>query len=121
MNARNGTESQAFGGPWTREKLSILQRYLDAYTTALKNQPFSLMYVDAFAGTGRVALPGKDREDLQELIRGSAAIALNIQDKRFDRLIFVEQDSDRCSELEGLKGTHSGQCVETIRSDANQF
>ena len=121
MSARNGTASQAFGGPWTREKLSILQHYLDAYTTALKNQPFRLMYVDAFAGTGRVALPGNDREDLRELIRGSAAIALNIQNKRFDRLIFVEQDSDRCSELEGLKGTHSGQCVEIIRSDANQF
>ncbi len=34
------------------EKLRILERYLDAYTTALKNQPFKLMYIDAFAGTG---------------------------------------------------------------------
>ena len=121
MNARNGTASQEFGGQWTSEKLDILQRYLDAYTTALKNQPFSLMYIDAFAGTGRVALPSKDSEDLRKFIRGSAAIALDIQGKRFDRLIFVEQDSDRCSELEGLKSTHSGQYVEIIRSDANQF
>ena len=27
-----------FGGPWTEEKLAILKEYLDAYTTALKNQ-----------------------------------------------------------------------------------
>ena len=42
----------SFGGPWTNDKLEILRRYLDAYTTALKNQPFNLIYVDAFAGGG---------------------------------------------------------------------
>ncbi len=45
-----------FGGSWTKEKLDILQRYLNAYTTALKNQPFRLWYIDAFAGTGDVQL-----------------------------------------------------------------
>ena len=41
-------ETMDFGGPWTQEKLKILERYLDAYTTALKNQPFKLVYIDAF-------------------------------------------------------------------------
>jgi len=43
-----------FGGPWTQHKLKILELYLDAYTTALKNQPFKLVYIDAFAGTGHI-------------------------------------------------------------------
>ena len=42
----------SFGGAWTRQKLEILRRYLDTYTTALKDQPFELIYVDAFAGAG---------------------------------------------------------------------
>ena len=42
----------SFGGPWTEKKLEILRRYLDAYTTALKNQRFTLYYVDGFAGAG---------------------------------------------------------------------
>ena len=43
-----------FGGPWTAEKLQILEGYLNAYTTALKKQDFRLIYVDAFAGAGYV-------------------------------------------------------------------
>ena len=49
------------GGKWTIDKLDILERYLDAYTTALKNQPFKLMYIDAFAGTGESAFVKKTR------------------------------------------------------------
>lgn len=41
-----------FGGLWTQEKLQVLEKYLQFYATALKNQPFTLHYVDAFAGTG---------------------------------------------------------------------
>ena len=50
----------AFGGNWTRDKLRILEDYLKAYTTALKNQSFRLWYVDAFAGTGYVNLDSGD-------------------------------------------------------------
>ena len=45
--------NRGFGGPWTEEKLAILKKYLDTYTTVLKNQPFRLIYIDAFAGTGK--------------------------------------------------------------------
>ncbi|MBU4201002.1 MAG: hypothetical protein KKG09_03200 [Verrucomicrobia bacterium] len=43
---------QAFGGDWTEIKLGMLGDYLNAYTTALKAQPFAKLYIDAFAGTG---------------------------------------------------------------------
>jgi three-Cys-motif partner protein len=50
-----------YGGSWTIEKLEILERYLDAYTRALKNKSFNLMYIDAFAGTGYVEMIREDR------------------------------------------------------------
>jgi len=46
------TDIQKFGGDWTQEKLARIRSYLGAYTTVLKKQPFKLIYIDAFAGTG---------------------------------------------------------------------
>ena len=109
-----------YGGPWTLEKLQILRAYLDAYTTALKNQPFRLMYIDAFAGTGAVNLPEQD-PDIREFHDGSATIALEVQDKPFDRLIFVEQDPARCQELSELRNSHVGRDIRIKNSEANQY
>lgn len=39
---------------WTKDKLTKVKEYLDAYLIALKNKNFSLEYIDAFAGTGYV-------------------------------------------------------------------
>ena len=55
---------QSLAVTWTLEKLDILESYLNAYTTALKEKPskknpFKLMYSDAFAGTGLIELPQK--------------------------------------------------------------
>lgn len=74
----------AFGGDWTQRKLAVLQRYLSAYTTALRCQPFELWYVDAFAGTGtRVAHdvrsgspPASEPDEPRALLDGSARLAL---------------------------------------------
>ena len=113
--------SASYGGPWTNEKLNILKAYLDAYTTALKNQPFSLVYLDAFAGTGYVELASQDDPDAVTFIHGSAAIATGIDDKPFDKLIFVEKDQDRCNELTNLKDSHPGRDIQIENSDANNF
>ena len=108
----------SYGGKWTHQKLEILENYLDAYTTALKNQPFKLLYIDAFAGTGYVEF---QEEDAKYFIRGSAARAVRINDKAFDRLIFVEKDSDRCLELENLKREHSDRDIQIENLDANDY
>ncbi len=108
----------AFGGPWTLEKLGILEKYLDAYTTALKSQPFRLMYIDAFAGTGRVA-PADDDE--QEFILGSAARAASIVDKPFDRLVFVEKSPRRSAELKRLQTGYPGRNIVIKNTEANTF
>ena len=116
--------STSFGGPWTREKLDILGSYLEAYTTALKSQGFTLVYFDAFAGEGLWS-PGAgytddDYGDFRELHRGSPLIALEIRDRAFDKLVFVEKDAARSDSLRKLVGDHSGRNIEVINDDANK-
>ncbi len=120
-----------YGGSWTVKKLKILEKYLDAYTTALKNKPFKLMYIDAFAGTGQVPLSagGVNRfalwdsgdDDLRGFVSGSAERAIKIDNKPFDKLIFVEKEVDRCADLEKLRSTHSGRNIKIENSEANEF
>ncbi len=120
----------SYGGQWTIEKLEILESYLDAYTPALKNTPFKLMYIDAFAGTGQVTLPGDggnplalwgSDDDLRGFVSGSAERAIRIDRKPFDKLIFVEKEQKRCDELENLKKEHPGRDIQIENSDANEF
>ena len=107
-----------FGGQWTVDKLNILENYLTAYTTALKAQRFKLIYIDAFAGTGNVEL---QTGDIRRFVSGSAQRAIRVKDKSFDKLIFVEQDPDRCAELRGLRASHPDRDIVIENSDANSF
>ena len=109
-----------FGGPWTEEKLAILKKYLDAYTTALKNKSFRLIYIDAFAGTGEVELTSVD-EGKKEFIEGSAKIAMDVDKKPFDEYIFVEKDQDRCIQLNSLKEAYQNKNIQIENEDANDF
>ena len=109
----------SFGGPWTQEKLEILERYLDAYTTALKRQPFRLTYVDAFAGTGSYSTADDDYRDFFTLKAGSARIALEVDNKPFDRLVFIEKDSKKIESLNSLRCEYPGRDVTIIEGDAN--
>lgn len=112
----------SYGGPWTIEKLKILETYLDAYTTALKKKRFKLMYIDAFAGTGQLKLSSEeDLVDVRGFVSGSAERAVKIDDKPFDKLIFVEKKLDRCAELETLRATYSKRNIEIVNSEANEF
>jgi len=98
------TQSDQFGGPWTREKLECLSKYLQAYTTIFNRNPrarfFTTYYVDAFAGTGRVTLQGGSQTlwfpeftepDTQEYLKGSAARALEVE-PGFKRYLFIERE-----------------------------
>ncbi len=110
-------------GPWVKEKLDALARYLDFYTTVLKNQPWRTIYLDAYAGGGRAVVRAEERAthggpDLfgqeppidtgaQELIDGSPRVALRIPNA-FNRYIFVDPDPNRAVELEALKAEFAG-------------
>jgi three-Cys-motif partner protein len=97
--------------------------------TALKKQPFNLIYVDAFAGTGYLdSLDPADQclLDLPELrssLKGSAQNALLIEPK-FHQYVFVDKDPHHCAELElmvrerfpGLE-----QRVQVVCKEANEY
>ena len=113
----------SFGGPWTQEKLEIIGSYLDAYTTALKDQPFQLIYVDAFAGEGYwrpgSAYAAEEYGEFTELLHGSTTIALNVQDRPFDRFVFIEKDARRSQALDDLARRYNGRRIEVVPRDAN--
>ena len=113
-----------FGGEWTAQKLEILKQYLDSYTTALKDQPFSLIYIDAFAGSGfwrpRSSYGTEDYDDYRELLKGSAALAIDVSNRPFDRLVFIEKDPERSQSLTELRVANEHRDISIINEDANQ-
>ena len=99
-----------FGGPWTEEKLDRVTQYLQSYTKALKKQPFQLMYIDAFAGTGYRASKQDGHAargffplpEMTELVKGSVRRALET-DPPFHSYVFIEANPGRFRELKKLE------------------
>lgn len=132
--------AQAFGDTHTVQKLDVVQRYLQTYATALKFQPFDLIYIDACAGSGSsVPKPAfKEEEafrqtefeglvspvaDTDELIVGSAVRALGVNPP-FAKYLF--NDSKKAN-VDALKKTVKDQYPYLIdrigfsRLDANEM
>lgn len=120
-------------GPWAKEKLDALARYLDFYTKVLKNQPWRTIYVDAFAGGGRaVVRPDAKRgaessplflddqvdAEQAELIDGSPRVALDVANP-FDRYVFIEPDRTRSEELDAVKAEYgTTRQIDVLATDA---
>src|SRR4051812_46524268 len=106
-------------GSWGAEKLGCLADYLRAYTTALKNQRFGCVYIDAFAGAGSAYVRTDDPDDdLQGLfepgdfgeqeggvLAGPPRVAL-ATDPPFDVCVFIERDPDRLRQLAQLRAEY---------------
>jgi len=123
-----------FGGEWTTRKLEVLAKYLQRYTTALKNTPFHKLYVDAFAGTGyrdarrdddanspqSTLFPDMAEPEPQSFLDGSARLALQTE-PQFDEYLFIEQRATRCAHLEDLKAEFPdlARKLDVLRGDAN--
>lgn len=123
---------QLFGGGWTEKKLETVRAYLKAYNTVLKNQSFTKIYVDAFAGTG-YRQARKDSYDLpslfeelaeepQEFLKGSVRLALEVAPP-FDKYVFVETQRDKVVELEKLRHEFPDKAhkIHIHQQDANVF
>src|SRR5262249_8526785 len=117
-----------FGGQHTELKLSVVERYLKAYTTALRQHFSELWYIDAFAGTGSRTVRVEAREgDLIEAAvperveqrRGSAQIAIDVRPK-FDRLVFIDTKPAHCAALHALVTQHADREIVIIERDANR-
>lgn len=117
-----------FGSQSTEIKLALIEQYLKAYTTALSNSRWRLMYFDAFAGTGErtirtVARDGglfdEDVEERVEQRRGSARIALDVN-PQFDVLVFMERNRRYCEALNLLKDQNPTRQIHVIQGDCNE-
>ena len=93
MGKQTKCQGSYFGGEWTKEKLTIIDDYLKFYVKALSRQKTKLIYIDAFAGSGKTCLPDGTEVD------GSAIISLNYD---FDEYFFIEIDEDRISSLKKI-------------------
>jgi len=132
-------KGQAFGGPWTEEKLGRLREYLNAYMAIFTENEraswFNTVYLDAFAGSGIrsdsvVTTDGSEMDLLAELAAdpdatglhdGSPRIALGV-DKPFTKYIFIERNKVHAEQLQQLADeSYSQLSVEVHRQDANGF
>ncbi len=125
------TIQHQFGGDWTRQKLDVLRKYLDAYMTIFTRNPkaqyFHTVYVDAFAGTGyqTLAEPSEaplfkelSEPDPQAFLQGSARIALELE-KPFGEYLFIEKQADHVAELERLRAAFPDRRIRIAQGDAN--
>ncbi len=84
----------------------------------MKDAPFTLIYVDTFAGSGKCTI--KSGRDGSQTIEGSAAIALNIR-RPFDQYFFIERRRKHIDALQTLKQEHPlGSRVEVTHGDARE-
>lgn len=116
-----------FGSQSTDLKLEIIEKYLHAFTTALRAKFPNLWYIDAFAGTGTRTVEHKAQDaDLIheakaariEQRRGSATIALETAPP-FDRIVFIDLLKRHCRALEQLAAGYPDRQIDVLRGDAN--
>ena len=101
-----------FGGEWTKQKLDILQDYLNFYITALKNMRFKKIYIDCFAGSGKIEFSDETTID------GSTTMSLNL-DNKFDEYYFIEKNKKNYHELEKIKEKHPELNIHIYNEDCN--
>lgn len=94
-------DAQRFGGKHTAIKLDLVEGYLGFYTTALKNQPFELVYIDAFAGNGRCEI--RDSTGALVVTDGSALRAIKVE-PHFQQLYLIEVKQDLAEQLKQKVG-----------------
>ena len=113
----------SFGGPWTQKKLEVLEKYLKFYSTALQNTPYTLHYVDAFAGTG-----SQDPKEIEtqkqmlphENLQGSVRIALDVS-PGFHQYHFNDLKPEYITALEQIRQEYPDKTIHITQKDANVF
>jgi three-Cys-motif partner protein len=124
--AGSSSGKNPFGGAHTDDKVARLRDYLKAFTTALKNQPFELIYIDAFAGSGGRTdvlpvlplLDGDNAEPQVVTVPGSARLAIEVTPP-LHRLVLIEKDPGRFAALERLRDQFPTRQIECSQGDAN--
>ncbi|MEY2435804.1 MAG: hypothetical protein QOF97_640 [Acidimicrobiaceae bacterium] len=102
-----------YWGFWTRGKLDLLRRYLDAFTTASKTLD-ERVYLDLFGGQ-----PANRERVTEADLDGSAKIALATNDPAFSRLRFCELEPYASRLRTALTAEHAGRDFKVVSGDCN--
>lgn len=97
MGKQTNKKNSTFGGPWTKEKLLIVEKYLNFYVNALKNVKCSKIYIDAFAGSGFAEISSG------ETLIGSPLLSLQYD---FDEYYFLDINEDNLKQLKEYVQTY---------------
>jgi len=103
-------------GRWSEDKLSLLRKYLEAYTKIMKGKAWcrnGYHYIDAFAGTGK-----PKAKDEERYIDGSPRVALKISPP-FRSYIFIEKEDWRVGKLKELQDEFPNCNIEIKQGDCN--
>lgn len=109
----------SFGGKWTRKKLECVKKYVVAYEKVMKKQNFTLLYIDAFAGSGHGAVE-QEEQSVKDFQKGSPRVILE-NTQLFDRYIFVEKDRKKFQKLETLQNDFPNKKMFFENKDANTY
>ncbi len=121
----------AFGGEWSRRKLEVLRKYLEAYMVIMTRNPhaqhFRTWYVDAFAGSGRIYIKkpqefdafANDGGETTRYFDGSARVALRVEPP-FSRYLFFELNRNAAQQLEALRTEFPHRTICVRVGDANR-
>ena len=93
-----------------------MEKYLNFYTTALKNKGFRLLYIDFFAGSGKCApkIGGQHFE-----IEGSAVIACTKVKNSFDEIHLFELSESNIQSLKELSDAKLKSQIFITQGDSN--
>jgi len=103
-------------GRWSKDKHHFLQRYIHAFTTAMKDKPQweGLGFIDLFSGPGMCRVRETDEE-----IDGSPLIALG-SPKPFDGFVFADKSADCLDAVEQrFRERKAAVMPELVRGDSN--
>ena len=101
-------------GPWSRDKLYYIRRYLEIFSVAMRGKFSNLVYIDLFAGPGLCMVDDDSGE-----IQGSPLVALSVR-HRFTEYHFVEADNRAMAALqERLIRSAPQTAVKYYSGDAN--
>ncbi|MGV8880379.1 MAG: three-Cys-motif partner protein TcmP [Sphingobacteriaceae bacterium] len=106
-----------FGGNWTEAKMEIIVDYAKAYLTIMSKQSWAkTIYFDGFAGSGLIAVDGRE-----DAVKGTSLRILDIiEPKPFDVYYFVEKDQKIKEALElNINANYFGKNAHVVCEDCN--
>jgi len=114
------SESQPWGGTWTRQKIDAFVDYVKAYLIIMKHfRYWKTIYFDGFAGSGErmkkknkqqvaldFSLAENSLEDI-DLYKGSVKRILDLKELTFDYYYFIDTNPSNIEKIISLKETVS--------------